>query len=295
MLARMTKHEDIFSHVQFNTSVLSVNYDKIEEKFRIKTIDRSGTIQLSKFDKCIFSGGMNGSPNFANDIKSMLMKQNFKGMVVHSSEMNKVGPSVKGKRIVMIGDSYSAEDLSLQCIKLGASKIYITSRQNVGTASYVGAWPDDKVTLVWYQLPYAVENGNTILCRHDEDDGEVTTISDVSIVIFCTGYKANTGMLSKELQPWDDCEVPTFRVPAGWKMDKNSLTGILGEIDPPSQIKDESKFVSKKIYRRMLIDNPNIMYLFELSDYPLMEIDVAAWMCLTYILRERKIPTKEGE
>lgn len=293
MLARVTQHEDIFSHVQFNTSVVSVIHDHDAKLFRIKTMDETGVTSIQSFDRCIFSGGMNGSPNFADDIKSMLMKQNFKGQMAHSSEMNKLGPSVKGKRIVMIGDSYSAEDLALQCLKLGASKIYITSRKSSGAASYVGAWPDNKVELLWYQLPYAVENGNTLLCRKDENDEYVTTINDVSIVIFCTGYNANIGMLSKELQPWEetDANVPKFAVPVDWKMGQNCLTEVLGEIEPPSEIKEQSKFVSYKLYRRMLINNPNMMYIFEYSDYPLMEIDVAAWLCLSYICGDIAVPS----
>ena len=292
-MKRMTQHEDIFQHVRFNTTVNSVIYDPQEEEFKIQSTNSSnGQIKTQTFDKCIYSAGVNALPKYANDMKSMLENQSFKGQIVHSSEMNKLGTSVKGKRIVMVGDSYSAEDLALQCIKLGASKIYITSRRSSGVASYVGSWPDDKVEILWYKLPYSVQGDNTLLCRYDEDDDDIQTILDVSIVIFCTGYHANFNMLSPDLHPWDiHDKSPTFTVPSDWKMRKNCLTDILGHVQPATEIQQTSGFVYHRIYKRLLIDNPNMMFLHEITDLPLMDIDIGAWTCLAHIRGEIKLPS----
>ncbi len=301
MLARVTQHEDIFqNHVLFNTTVVSVVYDDEEKEFVIMTRDEKdgggGVLQKHRFDKCIYSGGMNGSPKYAEDILSTLQKQNFTGQIVHSAQMNSLESSVKGKRIVMIGDSYSAEDLTLQCLKLGATKIYITSRKNTGTASYVKAWPGDRVEFLWYQLPFAVQNENTLLCRRDKDDDGITSVPDVDIVIFCTGYKPNFDMLSPDLYPWhpDNGEkIPKFSVPTEWKMKENTLTSILGDVLPPQEVSESSYYVKHKLYKRMLISNTNMMYLFETNDYPLLDIDVAAWLCLAHICGETEIPPPE--
>ena len=52
--------------------------------------------------------------------------QNFTGQIVHSTEMDQLASpeknAVKGMRILLIGDSSSAEDLALQSVKLGADK-----------------------------------------------------------------------------------------------------------------------------------------------------------------------------
>ena len=136
-------------HVLFNTNVSSVEYDNDEEEFVLTATDERGVVNTYTFDKCIYSGGMNGSPKYARDIKSMLQEQNFTGQAVHSAQMNSLGASVKDKRIVMIGDSYSAEDLALQCLKLGAERIFITSRNNCGSASNVEAWPGEKVEFLY--------------------------------------------------------------------------------------------------------------------------------------------------
>lgn len=289
MLKRMTQHEDIFKHVKFNTTVNSVSYDQQEEDFKIQTTDSSGVTKNQVFDKCIYSAGLNALPRFNDQIKAMLGEQKFKGQVVHSSEMNKLGTSVKGKRIVMIGDSFSTEDLALQCIKLGASKIYITSRRNLGISSYVGAWPDDKVEFLWYKLPYALQGENTLLCRSDEKDEDIDTISDVSIVIFCTGYNANLTMLAPDLHPFDlNVPCPKFKVSSDWKMRENCLTDAVGEVQPQTEIDQTNDFVWHRLYKRMLIENTNMMFLFEATDYPLTDIDIGAWMCLTHILGEIK-------
>ena len=154
MMARVTKHGAIFQDVLFNTAVQSVTYDDALEQFVIVSRDKEGMISTRHFDKCIWASGLNGKPKIPKDVTNKL--GDFKGQVVHSSAMDKlVGSSslsadgknknaVEGKRILLIGDSYSAEDLALQCIKLGAEKLLMTSRKSVGSATYMGSWPDDK-------------------------------------------------------------------------------------------------------------------------------------------------------
>jgi hypothetical protein len=36
-----------------------------------------------------------------------------------------------------------------------------------------------------------------------------------------------------------------------------------------------------------------MMFIYELTSYPLLEIDVAAWLCLAYITGEQRIPSEE--
>jgi len=320
ILKRVTKHEDIFENVLYNTTVLSVSYDKEEQFFRIKTVDGEGLIHKYKFDKCIYSAGMNAKPQYANSLRIMLQTQKYTGRIVHSSEMNKLGPDVvKGKRIMMIGDSYSAEDLALQCLKIGAERIFISSRRAEGICSEVGAWPGNRVELLGKKIPFAVQDGNTLLCRDhvewsdDEESGDeesdeeesdsddedsydaISKISDISIVIFCTGYLANFDMLSPELHPWKSGsykqDVPLLKIPKDWKMKDNCLTHILGDVEPSTDIIAQSACVAFKLYNRMLIENTNMMFLYEASDYPLMEIDIAAWLCLAHICGDTDIPT----
>jgi len=106
----------------------------------------------------------------------------------------------------MIEDNFSAEDLALPCIKLGAEKIYISSRKSEGIASYMGSWPEDKVEILDYSQVNGVKEdgtGRTIMFDTlEEDDPIIGDAEDVSIIIFCTGYEANLDFVDKKLLPW---------------------------------------------------------------------------------------------
>ena len=302
MMARVTKHEDIFQHVQFNTKVQSVSYDQNIHKFVIITHQPDGTSATSTFDKCIWASGLNGKPKMIEEIQDKL--SNFPGQIVHSSEMDKLGGSVKGKRILMIGGNFSAEDLALQCIKLGAEKIYISSRSFADAIHDTTAWPGNKVQVLENATPCGVKDGTTIqMCRSDVEDGihEVSgEYHDIAIVIFCTGYIRNHGFIDSDLLPCSqrgDCDDWSWTVHVDdmeWKMKDNVLTEKLGHIEPAEELEIESNFVVPDVYRtRLLISNPNMMYLHEYGEYPLLEIDIAAWWCLAYITGEKEIPTKD--
>ncbi|MDA1076318.1 MAG: NAD(P)/FAD-dependent oxidoreductase, partial [Proteobacteria bacterium] len=76
--------------------------------------------------------------------------------------------------ILIIGTSYSAEDIGSQCWKYGAKSITVSHR----TAPMGYAWPDN-----WTEVPLLQKvEGNTCTFK----DG---TTADVEAIILCTGYK----------------------------------------------------------------------------------------------------------
>ena len=78
-------------------------------------------------------------------------------------------------------------------------------------------------------------------------------IEDISMIILCTGYEANVDYLDSTLLDHDVSEV----------------------------------------YRSvLLIRNPNMMFIHEWGDMPLIEIDVRAWLCLAFITGAQAIPAK---
>jgi len=304
MMARVTRHEDIFQDVLFNTKVESVTYDDDLEQFVIVSRDKEGVISNRHFDKCIWASGAEGVQSMPEEVVKRL--DEFKGQVVHSAAMDTlIGRSdsnnaVEGKRILLIGDSYSAEDLALQCIKLGAEKIYFTSRRLQGSASYMGSWPDDKVEMLLFAEVAGVKDdgtGKTIMFTSDERL-PVPDVDDVSIIIFCTGYYHSMGFVEDKLQPWKKNEgVSTWRMEdlgenaTEWRMKENALTSILGHIEPSEKLNYQQKVVDE--YRTLLISNPNMMYMDRTTHNPLLELDVMAWLCLAYITGERPVPSKE--
>uniref|UniRef100_A0A7S3VAU8 Uncharacterized protein n=1 Tax=Chaetoceros debilis TaxID=122233 RepID=A0A7S3VAU8_9STRA len=325
MIARVTQHEDVFRHVRFNTAVKSVTCDDLSEKFAVNfnSVDAAdagtGTdnddVTTEYFDKCIWASGLNGKPYCAETVKEILTKGKYKGTMVHSAEIDKIGADVKGKRILMVGDSFSAEDLALQCIKLGAERIYATSRQCMGVINDHVSWPEDRVEVLKYSTLSGIKDdgtGTTIITKgtrkSDGQEGPLFgdhEIEDISIVIFCTGYETNFEILGRFLKPylvedygdyddWDsDGDEFGWEVEKDWKMKPNVLTPILGDVTPGAELEPNSDFVAECTYKRANIENPNMMYIHEQSSFPLLEIDIAAYRCMRLVLGEVELPEKD--
>ena len=252
MIRRVTQKANIFDDVLFNTTVISVEYNSERKEFDVVSRNEiTGELTSRAYDKCIWSGGRNAEARMPRDLVAMLSYQNFQGRVMHSTEMNHFEANLRGKKVLLIGDSYSAEDLALQSIKLGAEQIYITSGESYGTASSVNAWPGDRVKVLWYMLPTGVTaDGKGIILstvkwnysteRYDpKKGGEIVELGDISTVVMCTGYSPNMEYLSDELY---------------------------------------NMYMERGLYRRAL---------------PLLELDVASWLCLAYVCGDVKLPTAD--
>ncbi len=307
MISRVTRKSNIFEDVLFNTAVVSVNYNSERKEFDVVSRNEiTGELSIKNYDKCIWSGGLNAEARMPRDLVTMLSQQNFQGRVIHSTEMNDFEATVRGKRVLFIGDAASAEDLALQSIKLGAEQIYITSRGGDGTASYVNAWPGDRVKVLWHMLPTGVTTdgkGITLSSvkldysteRYEpEAGGKIVELEDISTVVMCTGYNPNFEILSDELKPhglqkeskW------VWSVPEEWKMKPNTMTDEVGEVIPSEELGGEY-LVKRGLYRRALINNPNMMFLHGTTDFPLLEVDVAASLCLAYVCGDAELPTAD--
>lgn len=87
------------------------------------------------------------------------------------------------KKRLIIGNSYSAEDICPKAIKLGTKTISIGSRAGDGIASGTGSWLQDKVNIHITYMPSAVTgDGDGVLLSNGE--GHVMTLDKVDIVIF---------------------------------------------------------------------------------------------------------------
>ena len=270
----------------------SVQYDETISKFVIQTLDKeTKTVSTNHFDKCIWAGGSNGKPFIPKSIELAL--SSFKGKVMHSSQTDATFESdVKGKSVLIIGDNYSAEDLTLQAIKLGVKNVIICSRSGSGIAYYTESWPGDKVDVEYGYLPSRVsEDGYGVLLSKFEYNFDLnkfvstgkTKLVKVETIIYCTGYKSNFGMLESSLRPdgKDDASFSKDDLPADWKMKHNSLSDEFGDITVGKISAPWS--VQKNLYRGILISNPNMMFLKERMDVPLFDLDVQTWLLLKHI------------
>ena len=65
--------------------------------------------------------------------------ERFPGRVLHAHDFRDKN-EFSGKTLLLIGSSYSAEDIALQCIKYGASKVIITWRRNHWASTGQNRW-----------------------------------------------------------------------------------------------------------------------------------------------------------
>jgi hypothetical protein len=302
MLARVTNVEDIFQHVQFSTQVTWASYNEDDEKFVVETknVDTEKET-VAEFDKLIWAGGVLSELNYPKATHSRLMNGGFKGLIKHSAEIVDMDSSIEGKRILLVGDSYSAEDLTLQALKLNAQHVYITSARGRKLASSTSTWPGNKAESLRCLPTQVINDGTGVLCsqvKYDGDIGDYVPIEggesweleDIAAVIYCTGYRRNMRYLDEDLQY--GCYSDEWSAPEGWQSQRNSLTKFVGNVEPAEEL-SRSYYVCDNMYRHVLIDNPNMMYVHWRTVFFLSEIDATAWALAAYVSGETVLPTAE--
>lgn len=284
--------DGVLDNVKFNHTVKKVKYDESTGKFKVTVKDDTSNSESAvEYDRCVWASGLNGYLEDPEEVDDVL--EEYEGKVMHSSEAyENFGEVVKGKTVMMVGDSYSAEDLTLRALKLGAKKIYICSRSGQGTASETTSWPKGKVEMIW-GVPYKVQKKTGFKCqgiywsekrqkyRKDDEDPPVK-VKDIDVVISCTGYNANLDFVDESIALDEDY---TWSAPKGWEMENNALTISLGKVAPSKSLMNGAT-VYPEIYNGLLISNPKMMYLLESDDaeFNLLEIDVKAWLILGYLM-----------
>lgn len=299
MMARVTSVEDIFQHVEFNTKVTWVEYNDKIAKFIVTTKNKlTGKNNISLYDKCVWAGGNLSKLRYPKSTRLALEAGDYRGTVAHSENIADFTSSIKGKRILLVGDNYSAEDITLQAIKMGVEHVYITSATGDGLAANTN-WPRNRATALECLPTEVIHNETGLNCSQVEfddvrddyfpvHDGEYWELEDIALVLYCTGYETEMGYLDKELQ-YKCGKKEKFSVPDGWKSNRNSMTSYVGEVEPSASV---GSFTScDNLYRHVLVANPNMMYMYGVTVYPLPEIDAMAWALAAYVAGETILPT----
>lgn len=173
--------EDVRSFIQFNTSARWVDFDPYDQKFRVVFDDlvKEETF-VEYFDYLIVATGHFSVPNMPY-FKGI---EEFPGIVLHAHDFRGADPFI-GKNILLVGSSYSAEDIGVQCHKHGANSITLSYRSNPLGLD----WPENMK-----EVP---------LLSHF--DGEVAHFVDghqevFDAVILCTGYQHKFPFLPSDLR-----------------------------------------------------------------------------------------------
>lgn len=155
--------------VRFNTAVQHIHYDDATQKFTVDVEDYAQQRHYSEqFDYVVVASGHFSTPR----VPVYEGFDQFHGRILHAHDFRDA-LEFKGKTVLLVGSSYSAEDIGSQCYKYGAKQIYSCYR----TKPMGFKWPKN-----WSEKPQ--------LLRVDENtayfgDG---TSAKIDAIILCTGY-----------------------------------------------------------------------------------------------------------
>lgn len=162
-------HSDVKKYVRFNTSVRWVQFDEATKKFTVTVEDLvAHTTDTSEFDHVIVGSGHFSYPN----VPDFAGIETFPGSLRHAHDF-RGAESFADKDVLLIGASYSAEDIGVQAHKMGARSVTLSYR----TKPMGFDWPEGIV-----EVPLLERfDGST---AHFSDG----TSDDFDAVVLCTGY-----------------------------------------------------------------------------------------------------------
>lgn len=165
--------------IRFETVVRRVEFEDGQFTVTVKNLPED-TEYSEKFDHVICAPGHFSTPN----VPEFDGFESFKGRVLHAHDFRDA-LEFKGQDILIVGTSYSAEDIGSQCWKYGAKSITVSHR----TAPMGHDWPDN-----WAEVPLLTHvDGNT---AHFKDG----TSRHIDAVLLCTGYQHHFPFMAEELR-----------------------------------------------------------------------------------------------
>ncbi|MGB1313549.1 MAG: NAD(P)-binding domain-containing protein [Bizionia paragorgiae] len=169
------------NYIRFNTTARWVSYDEDTKKFTLILDDlKNDKTYSEEFDYLIVASGHFSTPNmpYFEGI------EDFPGTVMHAHDF-RGADQFKDQNILLIGSSYSAEDIGVQCHKHGAQSVTLSYRSNpIGVE-----WPDGIK-----EVP--------LLTHFDGDTAHFNNghKEQFDAVIMCTGYQHKFPFLPDELR-----------------------------------------------------------------------------------------------
>lgn len=175
------KQSNARNYIKFNTVARWVDYLEDKKQFRVVFDDLVKNETFEEFfDYLVLGTGHFSTPNmpFFKGI------DNFPGTVMHAHDFRGADQFID-KDILLIGSSYSAEDIGVQCFKHGSKSVTISYRTN-------------PIGVKW---PKGVEE-KTIVTHFEENkaffkDG---TSKEFDAVVLCTGYQHKFPFLPDNLR-----------------------------------------------------------------------------------------------
>lgn len=198
--------------VRFNTPVRMVNFDETTKQFTVTAYDQINDRTYDEvFDYVIVATGHFSTPvvPYFEGIDA------FNGRVMHAHDFRDA-LEFKDKDVLIIGRSYSAEDIGSQCWKYGAKSITTSYRSKPMGFKWPSNW-EEKPLLV------RVENKTGYF-----KDG---TSKEFDAIILCTGYQHHFPFLPDSLRLKTNNRLWPLELYKGVLWEKNPKLMYLGMQD----------------------------------------------------------------
>ena len=245
---------DLRHLIHFNHVVRQVTYNDNTDDFSVvvKSLVEDKDIPVQKFNYLIVATGHFSVPS----VPSFPGIQEFPGRVMHSHDFRNAY-QFQGQTLLVVGSSYSAEDIALQNLKYGAKRIICSYK----TRPMGFKWPTE---ITERPLLTKIE-GKTV---HFKDG----TTADVDAIILCTGYYFHFPFLEERLR----LKTRNILYPAG--MYKNVLWTEAGKnkffyIGMQNQVYSFTMFDAQAKWTVNCITGE-----LKLPDKEAMEEDIAKWI-----------------
>tara|TARA_B100000029_G_scaffold417466_1_gene422115 strand:+ start:312 stop:1655 length:1344 start_codon:yes stop_codon:yes gene_type:complete len=168
-------------YCRFRSPVRMVNYSESTGKFTVSSDNLvEGNASSEEFDYVVVATGHFSTPN----VPYFEGAESYAGRLLHAHDFRDA-LEFKDQDVLIVGASYSAEDIGSQCYKYGCRSVTASYR----TSPMHFHWPDN-----WETKPLLTKlEGKT---AHFKDG----TSKHIDAVILCTGYLHYFPFLSNELR-----------------------------------------------------------------------------------------------
>ena len=167
--------------IRFNTVIRWVSYDPAREKFHVTAHDHEKDSSYTElFDHVVVASGHFSTPN----VPYFKGFESFNGRILHAHDFRDAR-EFTDQDILILGTSYSAEDIGSQCWKYGCRSVTVAHR----TAPIGFDWPKN-----WQEVPALKRVEGKTACFINGSKREVDSI------ILCTGYKHSFNFLPDDLR-----------------------------------------------------------------------------------------------
>lgn len=206
------KKAGVRDKIKFSHYIRDVRYDDKTGMFSVTARDQVNDVETTEeFDHVIVASGHFSSPN----VPHYEGFDSFQGRIVHAHDFRDA-LEYKDQDILILGTSYSAEDIGSQCWKYGCKSVTVSHR----TAPMGYKWPEN-----WQEVPALLRvEGKTAYFK----DG---TSKDVDVIILCTGYRFRFAFLPDELRLQTENRLATADLYKGVAWNKNPKMFYLGMQD----------------------------------------------------------------